>query len=425
MKDGVFMRISGDYQCGLFVRSEFGHTKDLDIEFVYGLGSGFVYHKRQQDKYQGLFGDFNISGFGRQSQARPENVRAAEQAFSAIRSPLLIMHLHQQLFELRHCRAKEQIGDGIINLASWGLCKGTEYGKQAQVDSPRFHLPGDTSDEAERATYVAFDPCPIDVIRRFINRSWRLLLIYVKKIPNILAVPKNIGKIRKIGFRLFSINRVSFQNILTSRFGVTTAFVCDWFSVATLMFFLSTICVVLEQLEELQLESWGGEGLWFDAFIDNIRLPSLRVLCWSNWNTPFSISSVRNFFANLPAKLRTLEFYRVTDPGASYLADFVSILSRLHDSTAIEHLTFNYCDLPFVGDVLRILVSGNGEKLRFPQLRKITLDDLKRSRARGSRRRESGVVTDISPLLRRMLESRMDDSSEASVSPSSYGVCRI
>ncbi|KAF9442251.1 hypothetical protein P691DRAFT_630787, partial [Macrolepiota fuliginosa MF-IS2] len=133
---------------------------------------------------------------------------------------------------------------------------------------------------------------------------------------------------------------------------------------------------VLKQLEELRFELWDGDGPWFDAFIDNIRLPSLRVLCWSNWNTPFSISSVRNFFANLPPKLRTLELHKDIDSDASYLADFMSILNRLHDSTAIEHLAFNDCNPSFVGDVLQILVPGNGEKLRFPQLRKITLDDL-------------------------------------------------
>ncbi|KAF9441722.1 hypothetical protein P691DRAFT_544372 [Macrolepiota fuliginosa MF-IS2] len=76
----------------------------------------------------------------------------------------------------------------------------------------------------------------------------------------------------------------------------------------------------LEQLEELLLELWDEDG-------------------------PF----------------RTLELHRVIDPDASYLADFISILNHLHDSTAIKHLAFNNCDPSFVGDVLRILVSGNGE----------------------------------------------------------------
>ncbi|KAF9446509.1 hypothetical protein P691DRAFT_673385, partial [Macrolepiota fuliginosa MF-IS2] len=46
----------------------------------------------------------------------------------------------------------------------WGWCK---YCYQ--------QAPKNTFDGVKKATYVAFDACPIDVICFFINRSWRFM----------------------------------------------------------------------------------------------------------------------------------------------------------------------------------------------------------------------------------------------------------
>ena len=49
----------------------------------------------------------------------------------------------------------------------WGWCKC----RYRQVPKNTFH-------EAKKAAHAAFDACPTDVIRRFINRSWRFMSAY-------------------------------------------------------------------------------------------------------------------------------------------------------------------------------------------------------------------------------------------------------
>ncbi|KAF9450013.1 hypothetical protein P691DRAFT_849225 [Macrolepiota fuliginosa MF-IS2] len=170
---------------------------------------------------------------------------------------------------------------------------------------------------------------------------------------------------------------------------------------------LPTERIIFEGLKELHLELGRWGGLLHDAFLDNIRLPSLKTLYLSGFIRTEALLSVGDFLANLPLGLSLLDISEVemSDPN---LEIFALAISRLRDNTHIEYLGFRECGPSFIYDVLGTLVPHSDRELRFSHLRHIALDCVFFETGDELQNDDR----EISLLLQRIIESRVNGSSE-------------
>ncbi|KAF9448252.1 hypothetical protein P691DRAFT_55760 [Macrolepiota fuliginosa MF-IS2] len=164
--------------------------------------------------------------------------------------------------------------------------------------------------------------------------------------------------------------------------------------------------ITLEHLEVLNMQLPDVDEEWQDAFLNYFRLPSLRTLHWTHvFDYPWGNStSLGNFFSHLSLNLTSLVLCICRE--SDWL---IPVIRYIHDSTGIEHLTFEGCEPSFVQGVLGQLVLHGGADLRFPRLRKITFSHP--GIAYGQLITQD-TDRELSFLLLQMLETRMKDSSE-------------
>ncbi len=132
----------------------------------------------------------------------------------------------------------------------------------------------------------------------------------------------------------------------------------------------------LEVFDWAVVSTMGVDREWQDALLNHIHLPSLRTLRWKHTfhTLLFAFEQAAEvFFSNLPLTLTTLDLDKI----GGFQEDFMKVLNRIPNNTNIEHLILRSCSTSFVQSTLRTLVPQNDGGLRFPRLRRITLDGVR------------------------------------------------